>query len=98
MLAAQDQTRKYKVVMVKKKENPKKCQIGGDRDETEMHLISEGEKLAQDKYKKRLNRMVSTIHWELCAFHGAKRNRNWYDQRPKMISIAVSGDFRVKDK
>ena len=53
MLAAQDQARKYEVVMVKKGKS-KNCRIGDDRDETETHLISECEKLAKMNIKKYL--------------------------------------------
>ena len=55
-----------------KQQGSKKCRMYNERDETVMHILSESSKLAQTEYKKRHEKAVTMVHWELCSKYGCK--------------------------
>ena len=62
-----------------------KCRLGGDRDETIIHIISECSKLAQKEYKNRHDWVCKEIHRELCKKFKFDRTNKWYMHNPAPI-------------
>ena len=51
----------------------------GKRGESIQHIVSECEKLAQKKYKRRHDTVAKKVHWELCREHGLGHPDKWYE-------------------
>ena len=84
-------------VTIMKEQGSKKCRMCGEGDEMVMH-ISECEKLPQNEYKKRHDRVALIIHWELCEIHGFRRCKNWFINRAEPVledDIKILWDFNI---
>ena len=46
-----------------------------------MHILSECSKLAQTKYKKRHDKVITMVHWELCSKYGFESAKHWYEHK-----------------
>ena len=46
------------------------CRLCKEKEETVSHIVSECSKIAQTEYKKRHDRVATTIHWALCKKYG----------------------------
>ena len=59
------------------------CRMGGKRNETISHIVSECGKLAQKEYKRRHDSVGRYVHWEFCEKLGFNRARLWYEHEPE---------------
>ena len=62
-----------------------KCRLCGDRDETITHIISECNKLAQNKYNTRPDRVGKLNHWEMCRKFNVDHAKKWYVHNPAPV-------------
>ena len=72
IIAAQDQALRtnYRKAKVEKSTNISMCRLCKEKEETVSHIVSECAKIAQTEYKKRHDRVATTIHWALCKKYG----------------------------
>ena len=64
-----------------KQQGSKKFRMYNERDETVMHILSESSKLAQTEYKRRHNKVATTVYWELYSKYGFQPVKNFYKHR-----------------
>ena len=57
------------------------------------HIVSECRKLAQKEYRKRLDKVALSVHWELCRKYGLEFTYKWYDHQP--FPVAENGKVRI---
>ena len=49
------------------------------------HIVSECEKLAQKKYKRRHNNVARINLWKLCGKYNLKKSEKWYEYDPEGV-------------
>ena len=84
IIAAQDQALRtnYRKATIEKSTNILMCRLCKEKEETVSHIVSECSKIAQTEYKKRHDRVATTIHWALCKkypTHGKMDHRSAWD-------------------
>ena len=55
------------------------------KSETISHIVSECEKLAQKKYKRRHNNVARINLWKLCGKYNLKKSEKWYEYDPEGV-------------
>ena len=60
-----------------------------------MHIFSECSKLAQAEYKKRHDKVVTMVHWELCSKYGFESANHWYEHRAERV-MEILQDFNIR--
>ena len=53
------------------------CRMYDKKNETVSHIVSECEKLAQKKDKRRKNNVTRIVHWKFCGKYIPKRSEKW---------------------
>ena len=102
IIAAQDQALRtnYRKAKVEKSTNISMCRLCKEKEETVSHIVSECSKIAQTEYKKRHDRVATTIHWALCKKYGLPHTEKWYDHRAEPVMenehIKLLWDFNVQ--
>ena len=61
------------------------CRMGGKKNETVSHIVSECDKLAQKQYKRRHNNVTRIANWKLCGEYNLKRSERWYEHDPEGV-------------
>ena len=87
LIAAQDnalRTNHIKARIYKTQQNSK-CRLGGDRDQTINHIISECSKLGQKQYKARHDWVGKVFHWEMCKKFKFDLTNKWYIYNPAPV-------------
>ena len=101
IIAAQDQTlrsnhRKAKV----EKSTISMCRLCKEKEETVSHIVSECSKITQTEYKKRHDRVATTIHWALCKKYGLPYTEKWNDHSAEPVMenehVKLLWDFNVQ--
>ena len=70
---------------IDKTQQNSKCRLGGDRDETINHIISECSKFAQKEYKAKHDWLGKLIHWEMCKKFRFDHTKKWYMHNPSPV-------------
>ena len=55
------------------------------KSETISHIVSECEKLAQKKYKRRHSNVARINLWKLCGKYNLKKSEKWYEYDPEGV-------------
>ena len=95
ILTAQEQalrTNSIKYSIDKTSEIPL-CRLCGDAPETVRHIVSGCKKLAQREYRKRHDKVVLRVHWEMCRKYGIECTDRWYDHQP--LPTVENGEVRI---
>jgi hypothetical protein len=102
IVAAQDQalsTNATKYHVHKTNESPK-CRLCKDKDETVNHIIGECRTLAEKAYKKRHDKVATTLHWEMCKTNGLEHEPKWYQHQPQKVveneKVKILWDWNVQ--
>ena len=87
LMAAQNNTVRTNHIKARidKTQQNSQCTLGGDRDETINHIISECSKLALKEYKTRHNWVGKVIHWEVCKKFKFDHTNKWYMHNPAPV-------------
>ena len=102
IVAAQDQALRTNYVkkMIDKTDVNPTCRLCYKRNETIDHIISGCEKLAQNEYKKRHDKVAAIIHWNMCRNHNFDYNERWYEHRAEKVlendNIKILWDFHIQ--
>ena len=77
-----------------------KCRLCNERNETVIHILSECSKLAQTEYKKRHDKVVTMVHWEICSKYGFGPAKYWYEHSAEGVmgykETKILWDFNVR--
>ena len=102
VIAAQDQalrTNYIKKKIDKADINPI-CRLCYKSSETIDHIVSGCEKLAQNEYKKRHDKVAAIIHWNMCRNHNFDYSERWYEHRAEKVlendDIKLLWDFHIQ--
>ena len=101
IIAAQDQALRtnYRKAKIEKSTNESACRLCKEKEETISHIVSEYSKIAQTEYKKRHDRVATTIHWALCKKYGLPHTEKWCDHRAEPVMenehVKLLWDFNV---
>ena len=52
----------------------------GEEAESVGHLVSHCKLLKQTEFRRRHDKMVFRVYWEVCGKHGLKRSANWHEE------------------
>ena len=56
-------------------------------------MLLDAKKLVQREYRKRHDKVVVRIHWEISIKYGIECNDKWYDHQP--LPVTENGKVRV---
>lgn len=87
LMAAQDQALPVNAIKAKiqgKNVEPV-CRMCKTNMETISHVISGCPKLAQTDYKKRHDRLATTVHWHLCKKYDLPYSAKWYEHQAEKV-------------
>ena len=72
-----------------------KCRVCGKEVESVGHLTSGYSWLAQRGYRRRHDRMVLRVYWELCRKYGIKSADVWYKKVPDEVRVSEDGEVEI---
>ena len=61
------------------------CRMCGKKNERISHIVSECEKLAQKKYKRKNDNVTRIVHRKFCGKYILKRSEKWYEHDPEGV-------------